>query len=261
MIIGIDHVLIAVEDLDQAVEDYQQLGFRVLRGGQHPGRGTYNALVPLADGAYLELIGLQNRELAEQRSAHIIEALKRENRLVGFALESNDLAADVAAIRARGLAIGEPIPGERIRPDGQRAAWHTARVGESALPFLIQDQTPRELRVPAAAEGISRMLGVADVVFGARDVEAAHAEFAKLLGIEAQDGQFELARGGIQLERNELEDGLLRVVLAADNPGALAEQWREQGVAFRETVIEGVGLILEPSETAGAPISIVAQPG
>jgi hypothetical protein len=53
MITGIDHVLIAVEDLDLAIEVYEQLGFQVLRGGDHPKMGTSNALVPLADGTYL----------------------------------------------------------------------------------------------------------------------------------------------------------------------------------------------------------------
>ena len=55
MIIGIDHLVILVRNLDDAMRDYQQLGSTVTRGGEHPG-GTHNALVGFANGTYLELI-------------------------------------------------------------------------------------------------------------------------------------------------------------------------------------------------------------
>ncbi len=51
----IDHIVIAVADLDAAARDYEALGFTVLPGGEHP-RGSRNVLVVLADGAYLEII-------------------------------------------------------------------------------------------------------------------------------------------------------------------------------------------------------------
>ena len=52
MPLSIDHIVIAVADLDAAVRDYTALGFTVLPGGEHP-RGSRNALVVFADGAYL----------------------------------------------------------------------------------------------------------------------------------------------------------------------------------------------------------------
>ena len=56
MALTLDHIVIAVKDLEQTITDYRALGFNVLQGGEHPGRPTYNALVVLADGAYFELI-------------------------------------------------------------------------------------------------------------------------------------------------------------------------------------------------------------
>ena len=56
MSLALDHIVIAVADLDRAMADYRALGFQVLPGGQHPGRTSHNALVVFADGAYLELI-------------------------------------------------------------------------------------------------------------------------------------------------------------------------------------------------------------
>jgi len=58
MFTGIDHVVILVQRLDDAIRTYQGLGFNVYPGGEHPG-GTHNALVIFRDGAYLELIAFQ----------------------------------------------------------------------------------------------------------------------------------------------------------------------------------------------------------
>ena len=66
MLKGIDHVVILVKNLDQAVADYTQLGFNVVPGGEHTDGATHNALVAFADGSYLELIAFK-REAPEHR--------------------------------------------------------------------------------------------------------------------------------------------------------------------------------------------------
>ncbi|HKX52110.1 MAG TPA: VOC family protein [Candidatus Binatia bacterium] len=55
MFLGIDHLVIVVKDLEQAANDYQQLGFTVVPGGKHP-VGSHNVLISFADGSYLEVI-------------------------------------------------------------------------------------------------------------------------------------------------------------------------------------------------------------
>ena len=56
MIKSIDHILVAVEELDKAVEDYSLVfGFGPTWQGSHPSLGTKNALFPL-ENMYLELI-------------------------------------------------------------------------------------------------------------------------------------------------------------------------------------------------------------
>ena len=57
MLTAIDHLVIAVRNLEAAAEDYRSLGFTVVPGGRHPGVGTYNALIAFADSSYIELIG------------------------------------------------------------------------------------------------------------------------------------------------------------------------------------------------------------
>src|SRR5918998_5896519 len=57
--VELDHFVIVVADLDRAIEDYAALGFTVTPGGVHADGRTHNALVPFADGTYLELIAFR----------------------------------------------------------------------------------------------------------------------------------------------------------------------------------------------------------
>ncbi len=256
MIIGIDHVLIAVEDVDRAMETYRRLGFMVHRGGVHPRMGTYNALIPLADGCYLELIGIKERARADQfpHTRKVVSALEGENRLAGFALDSNDLDGEVKAVRERGLAIGDPLAGERVRPDDQRVVWRTAHCEDVALPFLIQDVTPRELRIPAPKDGIGRGLRVAAVSVQAQDVKARWTHYASLLGMMST-AHFDLARGAIHLQAGE-RDELMRVTLTAEQGESILDYWRTRDVAFQKNQVGG-HVRLAPLETLGAAIDIV----
>ncbi|TAH49393.1 MAG: VOC family protein [Chloroflexota bacterium] len=258
MIIGIDHILIAVDDLDLAIEVYERLGFQVLRGGKHPKMGTQNALVPLTDATYLELISIFDHALAEQASPFIVAALRQQNRLARFVVESNDLDADVAAIRARGFEIGDIHEGERERPDGQRVVWRSAMPADERFPFLIQDVTPREVRISAPTFGIGRTLHINDVNVGVIDVPTAQAEYEKLLGISGEDGWFELTRGAVILKDVNTER-VLQIVLEADNPLEIVNAWQGGNVVYEQQVIGGMGITLQPFETLGAPLQITGR--
>lgn len=258
MLIGIDHVLIAVEDLDIAVETYERLGFQVLRGGKHPNMGTHNALVPLADGTYLELIGVWDRELAAQAAPFVLAALERENRLARFVLASDNLDADVIAIRARGFDIGDAQAGERERPDGQKVAWRAAFPADARFPFVMQDVTPRELRVPAPTHGIGQNVRMGDVNVGVVDLKSAYEQYQKLLGQDGEDGWFELQRGAVILKDVDTER-ILQVVLEADNPLELVSAWESGNVEFTQQILGGIGITLEPVSTLGAPLQFTGR--
>lgn len=59
MIQAIDHLVILVSDLAEAIEDYEALGFHVAPGGEHTDGATHNALISFADGTYLELLAFR----------------------------------------------------------------------------------------------------------------------------------------------------------------------------------------------------------
>ena len=143
MFVGIDHLVIAVADPDGAALDLERhLGLEATGGGRHEALGTFNRLVWLGD-SYLELIGVSDRSLAERSwiGAPTVRTLEAGGGLATWAIASDALADDVARLRSTGADIGEPIPGERIRPDGTVVRWRLAtprHLGPADTPFLIE---------------------------------------------------------------------------------------------------------------------------
>ncbi len=169
----VDHVVIAATDLDAATAAYERCGFRVHPGGRHQGSPTRNALVPLADGTYLELLAPATRRmrgiLALARDAGLWRAFtsRRTSAARRFMahLADGDGVADlvlcttalddvVAALRSRGVDIDDPLPMSRVRADGRAVEWRLAVPARVDLPMLIEDRTPRGLRVPGGAHAI-----------------------------------------------------------------------------------------------------------
>ena len=135
MTVALDHVILAVPDLDAAADALERvLGLRAMRGGRHPTLGTENSLVPLG-GAYLELVAVTD-EQAAATSAFGRSALAARTdgpRFTGWVARTDDL--DAAADGAPVVALS------RETPDGGRITWRMAgleRLGdEGVLPPLL----------------------------------------------------------------------------------------------------------------------------
>lgn len=148
----LDHLVIAVRDLAQAMQDYQALGFTVVQGGRHASNATHNALVVLADGSYFELLAPTGEEAIAGFPDYRTVMGNLEG-LIGYCLRSDNLQTDIPAMQGRGAAIGNAVLGGRVRPDGQELRWSAASLLDgSMMPFFIQEQTPREWRVPPPAD-------------------------------------------------------------------------------------------------------------
>jgi hypothetical protein len=140
---GIDHLVIAVADPDDAAEQLvQELGLLVTGGGRHESLGTFNRLVWLGD-SYLEFIGMFDRALAESSwiGAPTLRALDAGGGLATWAIATDELERDVAALRATGSDLGDPIAGERSHADGAVVRWRLSmpsHLGPADPPFLIE---------------------------------------------------------------------------------------------------------------------------
>lgn len=185
MLTGIDHLVIAVPDLQTAVQSYTELGFTVVPGGRHP-VGTHNALIAFADGAYLELIAFY-----EPNPAHKWwEPLRRGGGLVDYCMQTDDLRGDMVAFRRAGVAIDDPSPLSRVRPDGYQLTWVLSiprPPHRGVAPFLIQDETPRRERVPGQTSHPNGVTGIATLTVAVDDVKEVRSWYAAVLGHAGAD--------------------------------------------------------------------------
>ena len=180
MLQGIDHIVIVVNDLEQAAKDYERLGFTVVSGGKHP-VGSHNVLISLADGSYIEIIAFY-REALDHRWW---DPLKKGERLVDFCMQTDDLRGDTSKLRAAGVAINDPVPWSRTRPDGYELKWLLSLAQGShrgIAPFLIQDVTPREERIPQAFDHKNRATGIESVTVAVSDFAEIQRWYNNALG-------------------------------------------------------------------------------
>jgi len=184
----LDHVVIVVADLDRAVADYEALGFTVTPGGEHADGRTHNALIAFADGTYLELIAF--RAGVDAVDHPWWRFMEYGGGFADWALATGVLAERVEELQRAGLPLGGVRDGGRLRPDGVALQWRATRPApERGLPFLIEDVTPRELRVPAGTATVhrNRVSAISTVIVAVAGLEAAAQEYARLLDVPAPD--------------------------------------------------------------------------
>jgi hypothetical protein len=150
VLVSIDHLILAVRDLDEAADVLERtVGLRATGGGRHEALGTANRLVWFGD-TYVELVTVDDPEVAKGSwlGAPTVAALERGDGFVGWAIRTDGLDADVRSARATGARFGDPQPGERTRADGRVVRWRFAlpgAIGPIELPFLIErDETSAE---------------------------------------------------------------------------------------------------------------------
>lgn len=155
----VDHLVYAAPDVKAAVESlYERIGIRASPGGQHPGRGTRNALIALGPSSYLEIIGPDEGQPKPDRPRWFgIDALS-EPRLTTWAAKGSNLGQLVDGAGRQGVTLGAAAPGSRKQPDGTVLNWHYTDprvvVSDGIVPFFIDwGKTPHP--ATSAARGAS----------------------------------------------------------------------------------------------------------
>jgi len=183
--IELDHVLIAVADLDAAARAVEtRFGLASVEGGRHQGLGTANRIVPLGE-TYLELVAVVDDAEAAAGGFGSWVAGGDLPRLLGWCVRTDDL--DEASNRL-GLTAAD---GSRERPDGTVLRWRMAGLERSAdepsLPFFIewgpgtpypgetlaQSATIDELRLQGDSDRIEQWVEGANLPLSIREGEPA----------------------------------------------------------------------------------------
>ncbi|MEU0478837.1 VOC family protein [Streptosporangium sp. NPDC006013] len=131
-----DHVVVSVRGLDEAIARWSRAGLTAVPGGSHP-TGTTNALVRGPRDAYLELI-----DAVEESSHATARAVRSRVGPLTWAISVPELDACRRRLLDYGVETGDPVESSRVAPDGETYVWETCEIAGHVLhpfvPFLIR---------------------------------------------------------------------------------------------------------------------------
>jgi hypothetical protein len=154
-VIGIDHAVVMVKDLDKAAENWKRLGFTVSPRGTHSahmGSGNYTIML---DPDYMELLGVLTPTEHNAPARAFLE--NRGEGIERIAFTAVDSAAGAEEIRARGYVPLGPTDFERpvTMPDGTSSAakfrvfqWPIAEAPGGVRIFACQHKTRETVWIP-----------------------------------------------------------------------------------------------------------------
>ena len=240
MLTRLDHLVILVQDLNEATRDYEGLGFRVTRGGEHADGLTRNVLVPFRDGTYLELVSFIHPEDGRDNVWGWRKFLPHEG-LIDYCAASDGIREDVERLRGLGFDVDGPTGGGRQLPDGREIRWRSASIGQEgrALPFLIEDVTPRERRVPGGSStshpnGATGMTGLDISVPDAREAAKSLAALTGTTSDPLKLGTCELVLAEPDGQQRTGPAAVMLSTAKPDNAGEL-DRRSAHGVRFALT--------------------------
>jgi len=293
MFTRIDHITVCVADLELAIAQYRKLGFHVAMGGVHTGRGTHNAIA-FNDADYIELLAIRDADeyrtavARGQGDAGLDTYIAAGGGLRAIMIQSDDLAADVAAMRARGVEVSDATEGGRRTPDGVELRWKVATLGpRNPLPLaFIEHLTPlatRRAAVGAPAEQPNRVFSLERSYIVVEHPEAAVAQYATVLGMAPPPLQkgtvimshmaiFQIGATGLGVVNPYAEGpaaaalrrgaGPFQALYRTKSMGAAARWMNEQGLPPLERGVRNTGeqaMLATPKDACGAYIGFVGM--
>ncbi|HUJ86536.1 MAG TPA: VOC family protein [Burkholderiales bacterium] len=209
-ITGIDHVVIAVRDLDRAQESYTRLGFTLTPRGFHT-LGSANHCIMFGSD-YVELLALP---LQHPAMRYYADFLARGEGLAAFALASANADAAHAELAADGIEADAPLDFSRpVRlAQGEReAAFRIVQLAPAQTPgcrsFVCQHRTRDLVWRPEYQTHAVGATGLAALAVVAEDPVGAAADYARLFASRPQ----------------KIDEGLL--VQTGSAPIAVGSRWR-----------------------------------
>ena len=253
---SIDHVVIAVPDLDAAAASYEDLGFTLTpRAFQPDNMGTSNRLAQFKDDTFIELLEVDRPDGQDPHAfaakpprfsfgAHNRIFLEQGSGMSMLAFAGEDCRADLAAFDSAGLRTYAPFDFERRarQPDGgeTHVAFTLGFVTSPAMPrlafFVCQAHLPAGFWNPTYQSHANGAQGIAAIVLAAERPEDHRDFLGALTGSPAEEkaGGLRFARGGqaievatpdslaksVSLERFDFSLGPQFVGIALGNDGA-----------------------------------------
>ena len=252
-VIGVDHAVVVVRDLDGAAENWKRLGFTVSPRGTHSakmGSGNYTIML---DPDYMELLGV----LAETEHNAPARAFlgKRGDGIERIAFTAVDSAAGAEEIRARGFEPVGPTDFERpvTMPDGTQSA---AKFRTFQWPI---DEAPAGLRIFACQHKTRETVWIPELMKHANGAKCLRQ--ALIVSPEPAKDAAHLAR---MIDRNVKAepDGTVAVASGSDRADFVFLTKDQLGRRYPEVSLAGLperggaGLVLATSDLAAAEAAV-----
>ena len=204
-VIGIDHAVVMVKDLDKAAENYKRLGFTVSPRGTHSahmGSGNYTIMF---DPDYMELLGvLTPTEHNAPARANLEKNGEGIERIAFTAVDSADGAEE---IRARGYPPVGPTDFERpvTMPNGTVSAakfrtfqWPTAEAPAGVRIFACQHKTRETVWIPELMKHANGAKRLKQVLMVAPEPAKEAAHLSKMIDRERAQRAGRRRRGAVR---------------------------------------------------------------
>jgi len=280
-VIGIDHAVIMVKDLDNAAETWRRLGFTISPRGTHSahmGSGNYTIML---DPDYMELLGVLNPTEHNAPARAFLD--KRGEGIERIAFTAVDSTAGAEEIGARGYPPVGPIDFERpvTMPNGSLSAakfrvfqWPVAEAPGGVRIFACQHKTRETVWIPELMRHANAAKRLTQVLIVTPDPAGDAAHLSRMIDREPRsdtDGAVTVPSGGdradfVFLTRDQLgrrypevslaglpERGGAGLVLASGDLAATA-------TALGSAAIRSAGAVcVAPSQATGTLLAFVAR--
>ena len=193
-VVGIDHAVVMVRELDRAAENWKRLGFTVSPRGTHSthmGSGNYTIML---DPDYMELLGvLTSTEHNAPARAYLA---KHGDGVERVALTAVDSAAGAEEIRARGYTPIGPTDFERpvTMPDGTLSAakfrtfqWPTAEAPGGVRIFACQHKTRETVWIAELMKHANGAKRLRQVLIATQNAAKDAAHLSRMIDREARN--------------------------------------------------------------------------
>jgi Glyoxalase-like domain len=273
-IAGIDHVIVAVRELERARSVWSRLGFTLSPRGRHIGQGTANYCVMFASD-YLELLGIVDAADSVERLDTFLA--RREGPMAVAFAPAGTVEEARLALQRRQLHPSEPRPLARQieLPQGTvLPRFSLISLAPDETPgldsFLCSHLTPELMRQPewlahpngvvgleavhVLVDSTAPLLPAYDQLFGIVQVTTTDAVAMVQLGrqrlVFSTPDDFQTMHPGIDLSSGFSPPGIVALELGVDRLERTAEYLTRQPVAF-DTMPDG-SLAVPASEASGA---------
>jgi catechol 2,3-dioxygenase-like lactoylglutathione lyase family enzyme len=278
-ITGIDHILLAVRNLEASRMGWTRLGFALSPHGKHLGRGTGNYCIMFPHD-YIELFGVIGPERVNPEFTKFLAMREGPMKL---AWATTDSEAAVAAMSALGLHPDAPrdlgrqleLPEATVVPRFKLVELPGAET--PALPsFLCQQLSPELMRRPewlahpncatgllgltVVVEATAPLQAAYELLFGAGNVHTTDDILTVRVGrhriIFAGPEDFAAMHPEIELDAQTATPFIALLTLTVSDPEATADYFTAWQIPYDDA---GDRVLVPAKEANGAALEFVAQ--